>query len=176
MYIYIYYEAGVWWDQSRSFCHYLRAQYGCYFHVSVTNLSCGGIRFNFCFLLCLDYESSVWWAQVRLLAGKELSKLGEDERVVLVPSSFLLFLFRLRSWRVVGSVQSCLFRCNKILYWKGERCGHIFFDMTRFLCWDEEAFRLVFFATTRILCWQGERLFFNIRRMRCWTVQSCLFR
>ena len=67
---------------------------------------------NFCFLLYLDYESSVVWAQVRLLVGKELSKLGEDERVVPVPVSFLLFLFRLRSWRVVETLQFFLFRCG----------------------------------------------------------------
>ena len=48
---------------------------------------------NFCFFLYLDYESSVVWAQVI---------------VVPVRVSFLLFLFRLRSWRVVGAVQVIL--------------------------------------------------------------------
>ena len=58
------------------------------------------IKFNFCSSVCVDYEFAVWWAQFRLLAGKELSKLGEDESVVLEIASVLPFLLRLRNWRV----------------------------------------------------------------------------
>ena len=71
---------------------YVRIEFHCYIFVSMTNLACGGTGLISVFC-CIWITTPAWlWAQVRL-------------RVVPVPVSFLLFLFRLRSWRVVGAVQ-----------------------------------------------------------------------